>query len=123
MDELIRQAAETGTKSRPTLYNRRWHLDEDQRRHHGARQWDARVIEEIIALAAASTGLYPPDFSDRDAVLFRAVGTRKIVAEIRTDSATEIVLRLGDATWALRAPADIPRAALAAAFASSIAPR
>lgn len=117
MDELIRKAAEIGAKSRPTLYNRRWHLDEDQRRHHGARQWEVRVIEEVLALAAASPGLYPPDFSDRDTVIFRAVSTRSIVAAIRTDSATEIVLRLGDATWTLRAPADIPREALARAFA------
>jgi hypothetical protein len=85
MDDEIRQIAEAGVKTRPTAYNRRWHLDEDGRRHQGERQWDPAAVEAFVALAATVDWLYPPDWSDRDAVRFRAAGGN-IFAELWTDS-------------------------------------
>src|SRR4029450_13454119 len=94
MDDEIRQIAEAGVKTRPTAYNRRWHLDEDNRRHQGERKWDPAAVEAFVRPAGTVSWLYPPDWSDRDAVRFRGVGTGTLFAELWTDSPEELLLVL-----------------------------
>lgn len=77
---------------RPPVYSRLWHLDADDRRHHGRRRWDPAAIEAFVALAAAIDRLYPPDWSDSATIRFRASGETQPFAEIRTDNPDHLVL-------------------------------
>ena len=77
---------------RPTIYNRPWHMDQDERRHHGRREWDPSAIETFVELLSSLDGLYPPDWSDRDAVRFRAAGRNEPFAEIWTDKSAALRL-------------------------------
>jgi hypothetical protein len=70
---------------RPTIYNRPWHFDADERRHHGRRQWDPSVIESLVELLSSVEGVYPPDWSERDVVRFRVAGSAEPFAELWTD--------------------------------------
>ena len=79
---------------RPTIYNRPWHVDADDRRHHGRRRWEPAAIESFVELLAAIDGLYPPDWSDRDVVRFRAAGSGGPFAELWTDKAASLRLVL-----------------------------
>ncbi len=72
---------------KPRIYNRPWHLDADGRRHRGRRLWDPAAVEEIIRLAGEIDWLYPPDFSSRDCIRFRASGSSTVFAELRTGRA------------------------------------
>jgi hypothetical protein len=69
---------------KPRIYNRPWHLDADGRRHRGRRKWEPMAVEAIIELAAGIDWLYPPDFSRRDFIRFRASGGEKPLADLRT---------------------------------------
>ena len=91
MDELVKHL-EQHPESRPTIYNRPWHMDQDERRHHGRRQWDPAAIEGFVGIVSVVEGVYPPDWSDRDAVRFRAAGAGEPFAEMWTDQPA--VLRL-----------------------------
>src|SRR5688500_14261238 len=86
MDDEFLKLIEQGAARRPVAYNRRWHLDEDDRRHHGRRKWEPQALEEIVRLAAAIDSLYPPDWSDENAVRFRAKGSAEPLAEVFTDA-------------------------------------
>jgi hypothetical protein len=77
---------------RPTIYNRPWHLDADERRHHGRREWEASAIEAFVELLSTIDGLYPPDWSERDVARFRAVGASEPFAELWTDKASSLRL-------------------------------
>ena len=91
MDELVKHL-EQHSESRPTIYSRPWHMDQDERRHHGRRQWDPAVIEGFVGIVSCVEGVYPPDWSGRDAVRFRAAGGNEPFAEIWTN--TPAALRL-----------------------------
>lgn len=77
---------------RPTIYNRPWHVDADERRHHGRRRWEPAAIEAFVELLSAIDGIYPPDWSDRDVVRFRAAGSGGSFAELWTDKTTNLRL-------------------------------
>ena len=79
---------------RPRIYNRLWHMDADDRRHHGRRRWEPEALEALVALAAEVDHIYPPDWSDEAAVRFRASGRPQPVAEIRTDDPDHLVLSM-----------------------------
>ena len=98
MDELVNHL-EQHPESRPTIYNRPWHMDQDDRRHHGRRQWDPSAIEAFVEILSPLDGLYPPDWSDRDAVRFRAAGASEPFAEVWTDKAStlRLVVYMSDA--------------------------
>ena len=85
---------------RPTIYNRPWHLDADDRRHHGRRQWEAATIETFVEVLSSIDGVYPPDWSERDVVRFRSIGAAEPFAELWTDkpSALRLVLRISPAS-------------------------
>lgn len=71
--------------AKPQIFNRPWHLDLDDRRHHGARRWEREALQALLDLAAGFEFLYPPDWSDRDVVTLR--GPRRAgFATVRTDS-------------------------------------
>ena len=74
-----------GMPTKPQIYNRPWHLDLDDRRHHGARQWEREVLQSLIDLAAQVDSLYPPDWSEKDLVTLRGCGGLAF-AKIHTDS-------------------------------------
>jgi len=84
----------TSLPPKPKLYNRPWHLDLDDRRHHGHRQWDRAVLERLIDLISRFDFLYPPDWSDLNSIRFRASGVSDNFAEIRTDDPHAVVLIL-----------------------------
>jgi hypothetical protein len=77
---------------RPTIYNRPWHMDQDERRHRGRRQWEPGAIEALVGLLSTLDGLYPPDWSDRDVVRFRAAGASGPLAELWTDKPSALRL-------------------------------
>ena len=77
---------------RPTIYNRPWHMDADDRRHHGRRRWEPEAVEAFVALLATVDGLYPPDWSGRDVVRFRMAGAEAPFAELRTDKPANLRL-------------------------------
>lgn len=77
---------------RPTIYNRPWHMDADDRRHHGRRRWEAGAIEALVEVLSSMDGLYPPDWSERDVVRFRAAGANAPFAELWTDKASALRL-------------------------------
>jgi hypothetical protein len=97
MDELAKHLGQH-PESRPTIYNRPWHMDQDDRRHHGRRHWDPAAIEAFVELLSFRDGLYPPDWSDRDAVRFCAVGAGEPFAELWTDKpgALRLVVYMSD---------------------------
>lgn len=77
---------------RPTIYNRPWHMDADDRRHHGRRQWEAGAIEALVEFLSSMDGVYPPDWSERDCVRFRSAGADGAFAELWTDKPTTLRL-------------------------------
>ena len=91
MDELVKHL-EQHPGSRPTIYNRPWHMDQDERRHHGRRRWEPTAIEAFVEILSSLDGLYPPDWSDRDAVRFRAAGANEPFAEMWTDKPASLRL-------------------------------
>ena len=97
MDELVKHL-EQNPESRPTIYNRPWHMDQDDRRHHGRRQWEPGAIEALVEILSSLDSLYPPDWSDRDVVRFRATGASDPFAEISTDkpAALRLVVYVND---------------------------
>ena len=88
MDVEFLKLIEQGAARRPVAYNRRWHLDEDDRRHHGRRKWEPAAIDRFVDLLAGIEGLYPPDWSAADAVRFRGRirGHERLLADLFTDS-------------------------------------
>jgi hypothetical protein len=78
---------------KPRIYNRPWHLDADERRHGGRRKWEVAAAEAIIELAGEVGWLYPPDFSARDLIRFRASGGEAF-ADLRTSGRTSLHLQL-----------------------------
>ena len=79
----------TGGK-RPAPYNRRWHCDEDRRRHHGRRTWDAGTLDALVNLIGDIDGLYPPDWSDPNLIRCRLAGTSSVAVEIATDDPDQL---------------------------------
>lgn len=79
---------------KPRIFNRPWHLDADERRHHGRRRWDPAAVEALLELASTIDCLYPPDFSHRDTIRFRAAGASRPLAELRTSNPAELRLLL-----------------------------
>jgi hypothetical protein len=67
-------------------------MDADGRRYHGARRWETSAIETFVELASGVDFLYPPDWSDRDQIVFRTARSDIPFAVLRTDKPT--LLRL-----------------------------
>ncbi|MGE5608397.1 MAG: hypothetical protein ACM359_04030 [Bacillota bacterium] len=80
--------------NKPRIYNRPWHFDADDRRHHGRRTWDPNAIDAFLNLASQIDQLYPPDFSARNAIRLRASNHTRPIAELRTSNPTRLVLVL-----------------------------
>jgi hypothetical protein len=108
------------TPQRPRIYNRLWHMDADDRRHHGRRRWESEALEAIVGLAAEVDQVYPPDWSDEAVVRFRASGRPQPVAEIRTDHPDHLVLSMHGSSIDIRRCSQIDLAAVRAAFASCL---
>ncbi len=86
------------TESRTAVYNRYWHLDLNNRRHLGRRKWEQAALEALVDLAGQLDWLYPPDFSNRHAVRFRAAGRSDDFLVIRTSRPRCLMLQLHPAT-------------------------
>jgi hypothetical protein len=99
----------TDLPAKPQIYNRPWHLDLDDRRHHGRRQWERGALEQLIALIGGLDSVYPPDWSDSDVVRFRVPGLAEPFAEVRTDDPARVVLMLRKGlAFAVVVAADLP---------------
>lgn len=77
----------------PTIYNRLWHLDADDRRHHGQRKWEPAALDRLLDLANAVENCYPPNFSDRDVVRLSACDIG-CIAELRTDDPRQLLVSI-----------------------------
>lgn len=90
----------------PDIYNRRWHMDENDRRHHGKRKWDPATIDALLA-RLSTLDLYPPDFSDPNLIRLRAFHGTKPVVTIDTRLRSVLRLRLRSKSYDLVTPADL----------------
>jgi hypothetical protein len=97
---------------RPDIYNRRWHLDENARRHHGKRRWDPATLDALLT-RLSTLDLYPPDFSHPDRIRLRACGASKPIATIETHLRSVVRLRLQSTSYDLVSPSDLDAKALA----------
>jgi hypothetical protein len=107
---------------KPRIYNRPWHLDADDRRHHGKRRWNVALLESLLAAAARIESLYPPDFSARNVIRLRAAGIARPVATISTASGASLTVTIGEHKVSLKTRADVRRCVLLLAKVTSAAP-
>ena len=120
MDADFLKLVEGGEARRPVAYNRRWHLDEDDRRHQGRRKWEPAAIEALVRLAATVESLYPPDWSHEKAVRFRAKGKAQPLAEVFTDSAEHLRVVVGGSEITVTEAEQVMDETFAARFTSAL---